>query len=218
MKNPFRNLFCHCEHFHRKCAAIHGAADKDGLLRRKALRNGLWQCRRGVAATEFAVALPFLLVLMLGGIEISRYVIIHQKLEKVAYTIADVVSQSDTITTAQLNQAVIAAATIMEPYDFSPDGVVFISSVYKSGSNAPTVRWQYSGGGALSASSQIGAVGAVAAMPNGLVLNPSDNVIISEVFYRYQPFLTGGVFADDEDLYKVTIFKPRLGALTTPPA
>ena len=175
-------------------------------------------CQRGVAATEFAVALPFLLVLMLGAIEISRYVIIHQKLEKVAYTIADVVSQSDTITIAQLNQAVQAAATIMQPYTFSPNGVVFISSVYKSGTNAPTVRWQYHGGGALERESEVGLVGATAALPNALTLNASDNVIIAEVFFRYEPFLVGGIFADDQQLYKVTIFKPRLGALTTPPA
>jgi len=181
------------------------------------IRNFL-SCQRGVAATEFAVALPFLLMMMLGSIEISRYVIIHQKLEKVAYTIADVVSQSDTITIAQLNQAVLSAATIMQPYAFSPNGVVYITSVYKNGANAPIIRWQYSGGGTLSRGSQIGVNGAVAAMPNGLVLNASDNVIISEVFFSYEPFLTGGVFADNEELYKVTIFKPRLGALTTPPA
>jgi Flp pilus assembly protein TadG len=180
--------------------------------------QNIMRCQRGVAATEFAIALPFLMVTMLGAIEVSRYVIIHQKLEKVAYTIADVVSQSDTITTAQLNQAVQAAATIMQPYEFSPNGIVFISSVYKNGTNAPTVRWQYNGGGVLSRTSQVGVLNAAASMPNGLTLNASDNVIISEVFFRYEPFLTGGIFADDEELYKVTIFKPRLGALTTPPA
>lgn len=175
-------------------------------------------CERGVAATEFAIALPFLLVLMLGGIEISRYVIIHQKLEKVAYTVADVVSQSDRITNAQLLQAVTAAATIMEPYDFSPNGVVYISSVYKSGNSNPTVRWQYHGGGVLTGASRVGLPNAQATLPNGLTLNASDNVIISEVIYRYEPFLHGGIFADNEEIYKVTIFKPRLGALTTPPA
>lgn len=180
--------------------------------------NLLWHCQRGVAATEFAIALPFLMVTMMGAIEVSRYVIIHQKLEKVAYTISDVVSQSDTVTSAQLSQAVQAAATIMQPYEFSPNGVVFISSVYKNGADAPTVRWQYSGGGTLTRTSEIGVVGAVASMPNGLTLNASDNVIISEVFFRYEPFLTGGIFANDQELYKVTIFKPRLGALTTPPA
>ena len=180
------------------------------------IRN-IISCCRGVAATEFAIALPFLMLLTLGSAEMSRYVVMHQKLEKVAYTVADVVSQSDSITIAQLDQAVLAAATILEPYDYSPHGVVYISSVYKSGTAAPTVRWQYHGGGVLTQASQIGTVGSQASLPNGLTLNDKDNIIIAEVYFNYEPFISGGIFADDVDVYKVTIFKPRLGALTTPP-
>lgn len=179
----------------------------------------LLRCQYGVAATEFAIALPFVLALMLGAFELSRYVIIHQKLEKVAYTVSDVVSQSDAITIAELNQAVRAAATIMEPTGFSPNGIVFISSVYKNGvSAAPTVRWQYSGGGTLVRTSRVGTLNGTATLPNGLTLNDKDNVIVSEVYYRYTPLLTGGLFVSPFDIYKVAIFKPRLGALTTPPA
>jgi Flp pilus assembly protein TadG len=179
--------------------------------------RGLWRCQRGVAATEFALAIPFLVLLLLGGFELSRYVILHQKLEKVAYTIADVVSQSEVITIAQLDQAVLAAGQIMEPFSFTQSGVVFVSSVYQNTGAVPTVRWQYSGGGILAAASALGIVGAVATMPNGLVLNNKDNIIVCEVFFRYTPLFSGGILGDHEDIYKVTIFKPRLGVLTTPP-
>lgn len=185
------------------------------ILRR--IRSVL-SCQQGIAAIEFAISLPFLMALMLGGIELSRYVILHQKLEKVAYTVSDVVSQEDTLTVAQINQALTAAATIMEPYEFAPQGVVYISSVYQNGADAPTVRWQRSGGGDLAAPSHVGVNGGVATLPNGLTLNNKDNVIIGEVFFRYQPFFTGGIFDDYVELYKITVFKPRLGALTTPPA
>lgn len=172
---------------------------------------------RGVAATEFALALPFIMALMLGGFELTRYVIVHQKLEKVAFTISDVVSQSDIVTNAQLGQTVLAASTIMEPDEFSPNGVVFISSVYKQGTSAPTVRWQYKGGGTLAKTSKVGTVGGTATLPAGLTLNDKDNIIISEVYYKYSPLLVGGLFTHDIELYKTTIFKPRLGSLTTPP-
>ena len=36
----------------------------------------------GVAYLEFAVALPFLLALFLGSVELTRYIIIVQKVEK----------------------------------------------------------------------------------------------------------------------------------------
>lgn len=176
------------------------------------------RCERGVAATEFAVALPFLMVLMLGGFELSRYVILHQKLEKIAYTVADVVSQSSAITNAQLNQAAIAAGTIMEPNDFSPQGLIIVSSVYQPQGSVPTVRWQYQGGGQLARESSVGLLGATASLPGNMPLNDKDNVIVAEVFYHYTPLLTGGVFTEGFDIYKATLFKPRLGALTTPPS
>ena len=175
------------------------------------------RCERGVAATEFALALPMLAILIVGGFEVSRYVVMHQKLEKIAYTIADVVSQSETITVAQLDQAALAAAEIMDPYNFTDTGVIVVSSVYQPAGAAATVRWQYSGGGDLERASDVGVAGAAATLPNNLVLNDDDNVIIAEIFFRYDPFFADGVLEDSEEIYKVTIFKPRLGALTTPP-
>lgn len=171
----------------------------------------------GVAALEFAIALPMVLVLLLGAFEMSRYIIIHQKLEKSAFTVADVVSQSQTLTIAQMNQTMQATMQIMRPYDFEQQGVVIVSSVNKTGNNAPVIRWQYKGGGTLSMQSRIGRSGEVAALPNGLTLNDKDNVIISEIFYRYEPFFSHFGLISDPYIYKVNVFKPRLGALTTPP-
>lgn len=183
------------------------------------MRNILsfFKCESGVAAVEFAVALPMVMVLLLGGFEMSRYVIIHQKLEKSAATIADVVSQSQIVTIAQMNQTMQAAMQIMKPYDFGADGVVIVSSVNQTGSNAPVIRWQYVGGGTLSMQSKIGRANEIAILPNGLKLNDKDNVIISEIFYRYKPFFSNFGLINNPNIYKVNVFKPRLGALTTPP-
>lgn len=171
----------------------------------------------GIVATEFALMAPLLLLLLLGGMEISRFMLLHQKTEKVSYTIDDVVTQNTTITNAQLAQIVTAAAQIMQPYTFAANGVVIISSVYQSGTvNPPTVRWRYTGGGTLARTSKVGSVNGYATLPGGLTLNDKDNVIIVEVYYRYSPMFSGGVVGT-QDIYKSTVFKPRLGALTTTP-
>ena len=177
----------------------------------------LLRCRQGVAATEFAIALPFVMVLVVGGFELSRYVIVHQKLEKATYTIADVVSQSQSVTVSQLNQTMLAAQEVMRPYDFSPQGVVHITSVSKTGTAAPVVTWRYSGGGDLSETSKIGALNQPASLPAGFSMSDKENIIIAEVFFRYEPFFAGDLLADYLNIYKMTLFKPRLGALTTPP-
>ena len=170
----------------------------------------------GVAATEFALLLPVLMALVLGVYEISRYILLHQKIERVAYTVADVVGQQTSVTNAGLSDIVAAASKIMDPYDFEQNGVVIVTSVYQDPDDGPVVRWQYKGGGVLDRESRIGASGDEAELPNGLTLNESDNVIFAEIFYNYIPDFDEDYF-DDRENYKYAVFKPRLGALTTAP-
>lgn len=171
---------------------------------------------KGVAATEFALLLPVLLALVLGSYELSRFIILNQKLDHVAYTTADVIAQETSITVAQINDTMSAAAEMMDPYGFGADGIVIVSSVYQDPVDGPTVLWQVSGGGTYARASAIGDEGEPAVLPEGFTLNDTDNVIVAEVFYNYVPTLTEEYFGSREN-YKFAIFKPRFGALTTAP-
>lgn len=171
---------------------------------------------RGIAAVEFALMLPFLILLMLGGFELSRYLLINQKVEKSVYAVADIVSQQTSVTNAQLNQIILAASEIMRPHDIGPNGRIILSSVYKNGTNAPTVQWQFTGGGSLDVASKIGAPGNSATLPGSLTLNDKDNVIVAEFYYELSPILSNTTILPSS-LYKFALFKPRLGLLTTPP-
>lgn len=168
--------------------------------------------RDGVAYLEFAVALPFLLVLFLGSVELTRYIIIAQKVEKSAVTISDVIAQSETINTGQIDLLITAVGEVMQPYSFNTNGYVIITSVSQSGSESPTVNWQYTGGGSWTQSSQVGSEGGTATLPNGLTLNDKDTVIVAEVYYDYQPMITNTIVSGTP-IYKVAVFKPRLGDL-----
>lgn len=179
-------------------------------------RAAMFRDERGIAATEFALLLPALLALVLGVYEISRYILLHQKLERVAYTVADVTGQQTAVTAAGLNDIMAAAIKIMDPYEFPDNGVIILTSVYQDPDGGPVVRWQYKGGGTLDRESRIGAAGDEAELPAGFTLNDSDNVIFSEVFYSYIPDFDEEYFASREN-YKYAVFKPRLGALTTAP-
>lgn len=180
------------------------------------LWQNFWDCSRGVAAIEFALILPLLITLSLGGFEISRLLLIHQKADRIAYTVTDVVTQSTSLSQAQLDEILTVAAQIMNPQPFAQDGTIILSSVYKQGTNQPTIRWQYQGGGNLARSSAIGNTGNQANLNPPITLEDKDNIIISEVYFEYQPLFTLGFFAPME-IYKTVIFKPRLGVLTTPP-
>lgn len=174
----------------------------------------------GLAYLEFAISLPFLLALLLGSIEVTRYILIAQKVEKTAVTISDVVAQSEDISTSELDSIIYAAAQVMQPYTFNTNGYVIITSVTQNGSpsisNPPTIKWRYEGGGTWVQPSNIGSgVGATANLPGNLSLNNKDNIIITEVFYNYAPIIVSNTVISGGSIYKVGVFKPRLGDLST---
>lgn len=167
--------------------------------------------QEGIAYLEFAIALPLLAALFMGAVEVTRYIIIIQKVEKATVTISDVVAQSQTINNSQLAQLIEAAKEVMKPYSFNSNGYVIISSVTKTGTSAPKVNWQYAGGGTWVKSSQVGVSGSNALWVP-FSLDDKENLIIAEVFYNYTPIVPNGVIGS-KPIYKVATFRPRLGAL-----
>lgn len=177
----------------------------------------LFKAQAGIAYVEFAITLPFLVMLFLGAVEITRYIIIIQKVEKVSVTISDLVAQSSTTTNADLAIIVQAASQVMRPFTFNSNAYVIISSVTKTGTNTPKVNWQYTGGGTWTQASGVGTTNNNATLPTGFTMVDKDNIIITEVYYNYTP-LMGSVLHNvigGGTLYKQAVFKPRLGDLTT---
>lgn len=170
-----------------------------------------------MAAVEFAITLPVLLTLFYGCIEVTRFILVTQKVEKLAHTVADVTAQSTQVTTAGLNQLMEATNNIMEPFDFSAQGRVLLTSLYRTQGEANArVNWRYSGGGQLAASSAFGNVGATPSMPGGFTFDERENVIAAEVFYRYSPLISSQFFGT-RTVYRQAFYKPRFGALITNP-
>jgi Flp pilus assembly pilin Flp len=180
---------------------------------------------RGVAAIEFALVLPVLVGLFIGSLEVTFKIWSTQKAEKLSVTLADVIAQSQEVTTDDMESLISSVDKIMEPFPFGNDGTVFISSVYvpqaEEGEDPedPIINWQrkFPPSGGLNEVSKIGAQGATATLPTGFTLNERENVIVAEVFYRYTPIAPGVLF-DIDIVYRRSFFKPRLGALTDNPS
>jgi Flp pilus assembly pilin Flp len=183
------------------------------LLRTLDRLTGFWRDAKGAIAVEFAVVAPVLVALMVGTFEVTRYVLLHQKLDRMAVAASDLVSQGETITAAQLADIFTATGLIAEPFTIGADGVVIISSIYRV-AGVTTIRWQRSGTGSMSAGSRVGAEGAAPNFPAGFVLKDGESVIFAEVFYQFRP-----MFAPDlvpaSTLYHRAIFRPRRGTLDT---
>ena len=181
------------------------------------IRHNIYSLLRGnqgIAAVEFALSLPLLLALLFGAIEVTRYILITQKIEKASNALSDLVAQSSTMTSSQLSQLITAAGQVMLPYDFQNNGYAVISSVSKSGTAAPVINWQYAGGGNYTQASLIGISNGTATLPAGFTMEDKENVIIAEIFFSYQPLLSGLIY-NSSQLYRYSIYKPRLGDLKT---
>lgn len=201
---------------------------------KKYLRE-LYACQAGIAYVEFALSISLLMILFLGSVEVTRAILIVQKLEKTVTTVTDVVTQADTntspLTTTEMTQLMGAVTDMMSPYTAGvsdPNIVLIITDVTATGTNnSPVINWQYCGGGTLSATSRVGStIGGAATLPNSFAMTATNNgttqvvineVVIGEVFYNFSPLAIsrGNNMIGAIQLYKTGVYIPRLGALTS---
>jgi len=199
----------------------HGAASSSlcGHLSRFA------RARDGVSAVEFALILPFMLTLYLGGSELGDGMAIQFKVTLAARTVADLASQCgnstldgqycetandlpiDSTAMSQIvgsSQVVGAAETIMAPYPTNNMIATVSELQFTGGSTTATVVWSASNSG------NGRATGSSYTLPTAYQSLPSGNyyVILGEVTYPYTPSM-GYVVTGTINIYQDTIFFPR---------
>jgi Flp pilus assembly protein TadG len=169
-------------------------------------------CTSGNVAVEFALSVPVILMMMLGSAEMARFVILHQKMDRVATTISDLVSRAETITESQISDIFTAAGQVAEPFDLANLGVVIVSSVTNADGSGATIAWQRSGAGSYSAVSELGVEGDEPNLPPGFVVREGETAIIAEVFYDFTPFLSE-LIVEPQEIHRSAHHRPRLGTL-----
>jgi Flp pilus assembly protein TadG len=186
------------------------------LLRRVAVpiaqgrRAGRWRADdRGSAAIESAIIFPVLVLIFLGMVEMSQAFTVKRRVQNVASATADLVAQSQSVTTSDLNDIASIGAQLMLP--FSSTGLALtITSVAEDTQSKITVQWSCSWS-SLSSSANCSATGAAyTGLPAGL-LSQGQSIIIGQTSYPYTPrigeFLTGGLTFTASSYYR-----PRLAA------
>jgi Flp pilus assembly protein TadG len=193
--------------------------------------------RKGIAAVEFALTLSIWMTLLLGIVDGSYYLLINERIDRIAYSVTDIVTQFQTITRANLNDIMLGAGQLMKPMGFNstslgtadPEtgiypaatGYIIVTSVYQDPSLGAVVKWQYSyppsGNGVSVPASHVGSstINSTAVLPEGLTLNNQDNIIITEVYYTFTPLFLDQFLS--RIIYRQAVYKPRLSPLVTPP-
>jgi Flp pilus assembly protein TadG len=108
--------------------------------------------RAGVAAIEFAIALPVLCMMVFGTFEITQAIICYYKLVDAASSIADLIGQTTVseggVAATEFTNLYSAAQMIMSPNSGTPLKLDVASVTYNSSGAGATVAWQIQRGGA----------------------------------------------------------------------
>jgi Flp pilus assembly protein TadG len=148
--------------------------------------------RRGIAATEFAVIVPIMLVLLFSTVEFCSGLAVDRKVSLVARTIANLTSQGANASASDLTNFFGAASLIMVPYvqPIYPAPNMTISELYIDPSSG-NARVQWSVGSAPHSVSSIVPVPSsmIATDPTTNAIIPNQYIIFSEVNTVYTPSL-----------------------------
>jgi len=157
--------------------------------------------KRGVSAVEFAMLLPLMVTLYLGGVEISQAVAIDRKVTLVARTLGDLVAQATTVTNAEMTNILNAATAVVQPYDISKLKIT-VSSVVIDSSGVAKIAWSDTKNGTART------VGTTVTLPTALN-TASTSLIWAETEYAYTPTI-GYVITGTKNLKDQIYLRPRL--------
>ncbi|MHB0773199.1 TadE/TadG family type IV pilus assembly protein [Bradyrhizobium sp. 5.13L] len=169
--------------------------------------------KRALAATEFAVIVPLMLVMFFGTVEFSSAVAIDRKVTLIARTLSDLTSQSTALADADMRNTFTASISVVMPYDAAlVKGT--ISQIYVDANSIATVQWSKAGviaSGATQATLATSARNAgdkvTSEIPPTLLI-PSSYLILSEANYTYTPTI-GYVLKPKITLSDLSYTRPR---------
>jgi Flp pilus assembly protein TadG len=156
-----------------------------------------------MAATEFAIVVPFMLLLYVGGVELADGMAINVKVSATAHSVTDMVTQNTSLSTTQMQNILTGATAIIAPYPITGGGgssplSVTVSEISSDSNGNLTLRWSQSYNGTsfgpgrtnltnLTVPTSLNGTVGNANNPN----NQNDQVsfIVGEVSYAYAPNL-----------------------------
>ncbi|WP_411818117.1 TadE/TadG family type IV pilus assembly protein [Hyphococcus sp. DH-69] len=159
----------------------------------------------GIAATEFAVLLPVLVLLFFGLIEASNAMTVNRKVAISANTLADLVAQSEEIKESEVDDLFAGVMEIIRPSD--PTNMTLkLSSVVLDEDGNPVVHWSRdNNGGEPYAEGQ-----EFTKLSDDTIIPSIASLIIVEMSYTYQPSITNRVMDTPIHFTRQTIRWPRL--------
>jgi Flp pilus assembly protein TadG len=169
------------------------------IVRRSADRQ------RGVAMSEFALALPIVLILIMATVDFGRYVYNMQIVNDLAREAGMLVSRG-----ATYNQTFNATFNADGPLDVQNQGWIIISRIRRhTVADARPWIFDQESAGAVTGASHLGNEGGPARIPDITQLEPGVTMMAVEVSHRFVPLFPVeplGLDVYQDNVYNAAIF------------
>lgn len=156
--------------------------------------------RRGVAATEFVLLLPMMMLMSFGLAEVYVAHATEDQFQRYVHQSGDLLAREPTLTTASITTILNAADQMIDGYDSNRQIDIHVASIGFKADGSPILLWSRSAGGAPT----IFGVEEVAGM--GL---PADTVIRVEANMSYTSPFNFIWETDTRHISSVVYFRPR---------
>ncbi|HHZ08786.1 MAG TPA: pilus assembly protein [Rhizobiales bacterium] len=144
--------------------------------------------RRGVAALEFALIAPLLLSMYFLTMEVGQGIETNKKVGRAASMVADLVTQQQSTTKAELNAILDIGSALLQPYSRSKPTIV-ITAIEVTDETTPKVKVVWSRKMVNGAYSADQAAGTITTIPNALKIKGSFLVRVQSSL-DYYPVIT----------------------------
>lgn len=163
--------------------------------------------RRGVSAIEFAILAPVMIALYLGCVEISDGVAADRKVSLTAAALANLTSESTTLSSTDMTNVLDASSAIIQPYSTS-NLKMTVSCMAVDASQNVTVKWTATRNG--------GVAGGTASVPTNLRV-ANTYLVLAQVSYAYKPIvgftISGTLTLSDQMFMMPRISPPTYNAI-----
>ena len=144
--------------------------------------------RRGVAAIEFALVVPLLLCMYFVTMEVSLAIETNKKVSRVASMVADLVTQQQTTTKAELDAIMTIGQSLLTPY-YRSKPTIIITAIEITDETTPKVQVYWSRKLVDDVASADQAKGAITTVPATLTTRGSFLIRV-ESDLAYKPVIT----------------------------
>jgi Flp pilus assembly protein TadG len=141
--------------------------------------------RRGMAATEFALVAPFLILLYVGSFQLADAIAASRKVTVTTRSLADLTSQYISVSTTDIDVVLKSASKVITPYD-ATEGTFIVTHITTNGGGHSKVDWSRSYNGKTTSEGY--AKNTKMDLPSSAAKLGS-SIIRAEVSYEYRPYV-----------------------------